>query len=84
MAVKQKKMTKSAGVTIPKDLRGLLGIFPGQALDLEVVGDALHIKKHVPTCHFCGSPTDVVSSAGRDLCRNCISGFSKAGTKTEA
>lgn len=66
-----KKVTSKGGLTIPREVRAELGLFPGQALDLEIDQDRLVLKKHIKTCHFCGSPEDVRTVMGIDFCQSC-------------
>lgn len=66
-----KKVTSKGGLTIPREARVELGLFPGQALDLEIDQDRLVLKKHIKTCRFCGSPEDVRTAMGIDFCRSC-------------
>ena len=64
METKHKKLTSKAGLTIPKDIRGM-------AVDIEKTADGIMIRKHRPTCCYCGSVDNVRSIKGRDTCRNC-------------
>lgn len=66
-----KKVTSKGGLTIPREARAELGLFPGQALDLEIDQGRLVLKKHIKTCRFCGSPEDVRTAMGIDFCRSC-------------
>lgn len=51
-----KKLTSSAGLTIPKDLRLRLGWKAGMSVDIEPTSDgALLIRAHSPRCRFCGA-----------------------------
>ncbi|MBS4857288.1 MAG: AbrB/MazE/SpoVT family DNA-binding domain-containing protein [Eubacterium limosum] len=66
-----KKVNSKGGLTIPRETRAELGLFPGQAMDLEIEGNAIVLKKHTKTCRFCGSPEDVRTAMGIDFCRSC-------------
>ncbi|MCM1212931.1 MAG: AbrB/MazE/SpoVT family DNA-binding domain-containing protein [Lachnospiraceae bacterium] len=66
-----KKITKGGGLTIPRRMRQETGILPGVPVDVSVEGSGLHIVKHVPACHFCGSVEDVAEACGMEICRDC-------------
>ena len=60
-----KRVAKSGAVTLPRQLRQETGILPGVPVDIEADEDGVHIRKHVPTCHFCGTVDDVRSEERR-------------------
>lgn len=66
-----KKVTKSGAITLPRQIRQETGIFPGVPVDIEHDDDGVHIRKHVPTCHFCGSVDEVADACGIEICRVC-------------
>lgn len=66
-----KKVTKSGAITLPKQMRTEAGIFAGNAVDIEMSDDGIKIKKHVPTCQFCGSTDGVKSVIGIEICPSC-------------
>lgn len=66
-----KKITKGGGLTIPRGMRQETGILPGVPVDVTTDEDGIHIVKHVPTCHICGSVEDVKAIIGIDICRKC-------------
>jgi transcriptional pleiotropic regulator of transition state genes len=70
-SIKHKKLTKSSGVTIPKDMRLAAGFVPGMAVDLTETEDGILISKHVPVCRFCGSPDNVVNFHTEEICAKC-------------
>ena len=65
-----KKITKSGGITIPKQIRTEAGIHIGSAVDVIQKEDTIIIKKHVPTCHFCNN-AEVVKFENMYICENC-------------
>lgn len=71
MEMKHKKLTSKAGLTIPKDIRLAAGFTGGMAVDIEETSDGILIRKHRPTCCYCGSVENVKSIKGRDTCRKC-------------
>ena len=63
-----KRVAKSGAVTLPRQLRQETGILPGVPVDIEADEDGVHIRKHVPTCHFCGTVDDVKTVCGIEIC----------------
>ncbi len=62
-----KKLAKNGSVTIPQQLRHKIGLQPGAPLELEETKDGgVTIKKHVPSCRFCGNVEKVISYKGMD------------------
>ena len=59
METKHKKLTSKAGLTIPKDIRLAAGFAGGMAVDIEKTADGIMIRKHRPTCCYCGSVDNV-------------------------
>jgi transcriptional pleiotropic regulator of transition state genes len=69
----EKKLSKSGGVTLPSKARQILGYTNGMGLDVvanEETGE-ITIKKHVPTCRFCGSVDSVLKIGDIELCQTC-------------
>lgn len=71
MKTKHKKMPRSGGVTIPKEMRAEAGLFPGTAVDLTVTENGILIGRHIPVCRFCGSIEKVVEYRGSEICPAC-------------
>ena len=72
--VKHKKVNKSNGITIPKDLREDSGISSGMAVDIisDYATQSITIKKHVPICKFCKSVENVHTiMGGIEVCKEC-------------
>lgn len=69
--VKYKRLSKARGVTIPKDLAANLGMFAGAAVDLVETDEGILLRKHVPTCVFCGSVESVDTVKGKEVCAKC-------------
>lgn len=69
--VKHKKLSKTRGVTIPKDLAANLGMFAGAAVDLVETDEGILLRKHVPSCVFCGSVESVDTVKGKEICAKC-------------
>lgn len=68
MDKKFKKLTKSRGLTIPRDMAAHLDLDAGTAVDLIASGDGkLIITRHIDTCRFCGG-ADKVKQFGDIYC----------------
>lgn len=74
---KSKRLTKTASVTIPKDIRTEVGFVPGMAVDIETKGNAIIIKPHTLTCRFCGAVKDVTDVYGVGICIGCAENVMK-------
>ena len=72
-----KKINKSGAVILPKTVRSELGIPAGTAVDITTDGDYIIIGKHVPLCHFCGSPQKIIEVLGIEICKECAKKISK-------
>ena len=76
-----KKMNRTGGLTIPKQMRAEMGLFPGQpvVLSLDHHGHAVIAKRDV-TCRFCGTHENVIQVMGIEVCHSCgerlVSGIS--------
>lgn len=69
---KFKKLSKTRGVTIPKDLAAFLDLNAGDAVDLAANGDGtLVISRHVDTCRFCGGAEKVKRFGDIFVCPVC-------------
>lgn len=73
-----KKITQKGSFTIPKTIRTEAGLFPGNAVDVDVtIEGAIIIKSHVQTCKFCGSVESVTSVLDTEICRECAGKIAK-------
>lgn len=59
-------------VVIPIEIRRNLGIENEDDLEIFVDGDYIMLKKYENTCIFCGSPEDVQTIRGKNVCKKCI------------
>ncbi|ADU26094.1 AbrB/MazE/SpoVT family DNA-binding domain-containing protein [Ethanoligenens harbinense] len=66
-----KRLGGKGGLTIPQAVRHAAGLAPGAPIDIEDAGDGILIRKHVPSCIFCGGTTEVVTVAGKEICLAC-------------
>lgn len=73
--MQSKKITKAGGITLPKQMRADIGVFAGNAVDVEIVDNSIVITKHTITCKLCGELEDVISYKGMDVCKKCVEGM---------
>lgn len=72
MEKKFKTLTKSRGLTIPRDIAEHLDLTAGTPVDLTAAGDGrLIISKHVDSCRFCGGTERVRKFGGICCCPHC-------------
>jgi transcriptional pleiotropic regulator of transition state genes len=70
-----KKIDNLGRVVIPKGYRQMLGIKPGDQLDVEVDGSRLMIQPHTDGCTFCGAPGALSAYMEKSVCQECIEGL---------
>ncbi|MBP1544344.1 MAG: AbrB/MazE/SpoVT family DNA-binding domain-containing protein [Oscillospiraceae bacterium] len=70
--IKYKKLSKARSISIPKDMAAHLDLAPGTAVDLTAAknGDLI-IRRHAPTCRFCGGAENVKHYRDIMLCPLC-------------
>lgn len=67
-----KKINKNGSITIPKEMRVDVGLFPGNGVSVETAEDGtITIKPAVDCCRFCGSPENVLTVNKIKICNNC-------------
>lgn len=67
-----KKICKNGSITLPKQIRGEVGLFPGNAVDIETNLDgSVTIKTSAPCCRFCGTVENVIVADDVIICRRC-------------
>ena len=59
-------------VVLPMELRRILYIKEGDALEIYTEGEQIMLKKYEPSCIFCGEAKDVISFNGKKVCRKCL------------
>ena len=58
-------------VVLPMELRRTMGIEPKDPVEIYVDEDRIVLRKHEPTCIFCGEGTSLVKYKGKLICKNC-------------
>jgi AbrB family transcriptional regulator, transcriptional pleiotropic regulator of transition state genes len=67
-----KKIDNLGRVVVPKGYRMMLGLQPGDPLDVEVDGGRLMISPHKDGCTFCGMPEGVQIYLDKSICPDCL------------
>lgn len=67
-----KKIDNLGRVVVPKGYRLMLGLQPGDPLDVEVDGGKLLLSPHHDGCTFCGSTSLVGTHLGKSICGECL------------
>lgn len=68
---KTKRITRSGGLVIPRDIRVETGFLPGVPVSIEAYAGELRIRKHTKSCRFCGSVDCVKTVSGIEICKRC-------------
>jgi len=66
-------------VVIPKEIRSMLGIHNGDAVEISSDGERVTISKYSAVCHFCGTTDGVIEFKAKRVCRACISELERLG-----
>lgn len=66
-----RRIGKQGAITLPKILRVEAGLHPGMAVNITVESGAVSITAAHKCCALCGSPEDVRSAAGINVCMSC-------------
>ena len=60
-------------VVIPKEIRKFLDMTEGEdAIEIYMQDDCIVLKKHKPSCIFCGAEEDCIEFENQTVCKNCI------------
>jgi transcriptional pleiotropic regulator of transition state genes len=67
-----KKIDNLGRVVVPKGYRLMLGLKPGDPLDVEVDGQRLVIAPHQEGCAFCGGSGPLRVYRSKNICSECV------------
>jgi transcriptional pleiotropic regulator of transition state genes len=67
-----KKIDNLGRVVVPKGVRQMLGLKPGDALDVEVDSGRLLLSPHNDGCTFCGEEESLKLFANKSVCPGCL------------
>lgn len=71
-----RKIDDLGRIVLPAELRRTLDMSVQDSVEIYVETDHIVLKKHMPSCHFCGCCTDLKSLKGKYICSNCLQSFS--------
>ncbi len=60
-------------------MRKVLGIEDGDELEVELVGEVLHLVKPHEVCTFCEATTDLTEVLERPVCWSCVAAVRARG-----
>jgi len=75
-----KKIDNLGRVVVPKGYRLMLGLKPGDPLDVEIDSGRLVIAPHSDGCTFCGSEDVVQTHFGKNVCSTCTEALRANGS----
>jgi transcriptional pleiotropic regulator of transition state genes len=67
-----RKVDELGRIVVPIELRRSLGIGDRDAVEMFLDENNIIIRKHQPSCVFCGSTDDTVEFKQKIVCKNCI------------
>ena len=59
-------------VVLPIELRRTLNLEVRDPVEIFIEGDAIVLRKYDAGCLFCGSPRELLSYRGKQICRSCL------------
>ena len=59
-------------IVLPIELRRALEIEERDPVEIALEGDCILLRKHRPTCVFCGAEEELLDYRGKRVCRRCI------------
>ncbi len=59
-------------IVIPKEWRKVLGVQPGDEMEMFFGDDSIELKKYEPTCIFCKGTHNIQKYKGKNVCEDCV------------
>lgn len=72
-----RKVDELGRIVLPIELRRTMDIELKDPLEIYVDGDAIILKKYIPSCVFCGGAKDLIDYKGKRICLACRSTLSE-------
>lgn len=66
-----RKVDELGRIVLPIELRRTMDIDVRDSLEIYVDGDCIILKKHSPSCIFCGENQDLTTFKGKNVCADC-------------
>jgi transcriptional pleiotropic regulator of transition state genes len=70
-------------IVIPAELRKLVGLQPGDTVDLYVVDNEIALRRVTPHCVLCGLTEQLVARRDKWICQPCLNGDDVSSTKAK-
>lgn len=67
-----RKLDRLGRIVLPMELRKNLEIDMCDALEIYVEGNSIVLKKHQPSCIFCGEDVNIANIEGKNICSKCL------------
>lgn len=67
-----RKVDELGRIVLPIELRRSLDIAEKDAVEIYVEGNMIMLKKHEPSCVFCGNSTGTVEYMEKIVCSSCL------------
>ena len=67
-----KKIDNLGRVVVPKGYRQMLGLKPGDPLDVDVEAGTITISPHRDGCVFCGGSNVATIYSRKNICGDCL------------
>ncbi len=65
-------------IVLPVELRRALDISERDPVEISAGGDCIILRKHQPSCLFCGSGEELFGFSGKRVCRACAASLAQA------
>lgn len=80
-----RKIDELGRIVLPKELRMVFDIHPGDPLEIYTDRDGtIILKKYQSRCIFCGSHKNVREYKDNMVCKNCINGLIKVQSQKDS
>ncbi len=66
-----RKVDDLGRIVLPIELRRSLGIDVKDPIEIYVDDDTIMLRKHDPSCVFCGATSDIVDYRDKKICTSC-------------
>lgn len=67
-----RKLSKHGAVTIPRDVRSELGVYPGDGVEIDIQDGKIVIARHRNGCICCGNTVDLIKQGDKYICLRCV------------
>ena len=72
-----RKVDELGRIVLPKDIREAIDVKTGDSMEIYLDEKMVFLKKHLPSCIFCGNTEELVEFKGSLVCSNCRNELTK-------